>query len=164
MPKDEGRNRVAKKRFKIFGRPARQSAGRAAQHQHWYDQTGSKKFIRWTTAVGQQHLSASRRQDIQGFIMALRTAKIGERYCPVQRWKMWSPTPVTKKVSRQPKGYLRHVGKNTLRSPVSGVDKATNTSTRDRKNRKGGTSVHCGSIGINAALRSHDEALTYSLS
>jgi len=65
-----------------------------------------------------------------------------------------------KKVIKAAKGYYGR-RKNTFRVASQAVDKANQYATRDRKNRK--RSFRALWIQrINAAVRGHDEALTYS--
>jgi len=65
-----------------------------------------------------------------------------------------------KKVVNAAKGYYGR-RKNTFKVAAQAVDKANQYATRDRKNRK--RSFRALWIQrINAAVRSHDEALTYS--
>ncbi len=65
-----------------------------------------------------------------------------------------------KKVIKAAKGYYGR-RKNTFRTATQAVDKANQYATRDRKARK--RSFRALWIQrINAAVRSHDEALTYS--
>ncbi len=65
-----------------------------------------------------------------------------------------------KKVIKAAKGYYGRRS-NTFRTATQAVDKANQYATRDRKNRK--RSFRALWIQrINAAVRSHDEALTYS--
>lgn len=65
-----------------------------------------------------------------------------------------------KKVISQAKGYYGR-RKNTFKVAAQAVDKANQYATRDRKNRK--RSFRALWIQrINAAVRAHDEALTYS--
>jgi len=65
-----------------------------------------------------------------------------------------------KKVTKAAKGYYGR-RKNTFKVAAQAVDKANQYATRDRKNRK----RNFRSLWIqriNAAVRAHDEALTYS--
>ena len=65
-----------------------------------------------------------------------------------------------KKVIKAAKGYYGSRSRN-FRTATQAVDKANQYATRDRKNRKRNFRalwIH----RINAAVRSHDEALTYS--
>lgn len=65
-----------------------------------------------------------------------------------------------KKIIKAAKGYYGR-RKNTFRTATQAVDKANQYATRDRKARK--RSFRALWIQrINAAVRSHDEALTYS--
>ena len=65
-----------------------------------------------------------------------------------------------RKVVKAAKGYYGR-RKNTFKVAAQAVDKANQYATRDRKNRK--RSFRALWIQrINAAVRSHDEALTYS--
>ena len=65
-----------------------------------------------------------------------------------------------KKVTKAAKGYYGR-RKNAFRTATQAVDKANQYATRDRKNRK--RSFRALWIQrINAAVRAHDEALTYS--
>ncbi|SMX40327.1 50S ribosomal protein L20 [Maliponia aquimaris] len=65
-----------------------------------------------------------------------------------------------KKVISQAKGYYGR-RKNTFKVAAQAVDKANQYATRDRKNRK--RSFRALWIQrINAAVRAHDESLTYS--
>ena len=65
-----------------------------------------------------------------------------------------------KKIIKAAKGYYGR-RKNTFKVATQAVDKANQYATRDRKNRK--RSFRALWIQrINAAVRSHDEALTYS--
>ncbi len=65
-----------------------------------------------------------------------------------------------KKVIKAAKGYYSQRSRN-FRTATQAVDKANQYATRDRKNRK--RSFRALWIQrINAAVRSHDEALTYS--
>jgi large subunit ribosomal protein L20 len=65
-----------------------------------------------------------------------------------------------KKIIKAAKGFYGR-RKNTFRIATQAVDKANQYATRDRKNRK--RSFRALWIQrINAAVRSHDEALTYS--
>ena len=65
-----------------------------------------------------------------------------------------------KKVTDQAKGYYGR-RKNTFKVAKQAVDKANQYATRDRKNRKRQFRA-LWIQRINAAVRSHDEALTYS--
>lgn len=65
-----------------------------------------------------------------------------------------------KKVIKAAKGYYGR-RKNTFRTATQAVDKANQYATRDRKNRKRNFRA-LWIQRINAAVRSHDEALTYS--
>ena len=65
-----------------------------------------------------------------------------------------------KKVIKAAKGYNGR-RKNTFRVATQAVDKANQYATRDRKNRKRNFRA-LWIQRINAAVRSHDEALTYS--
>ena len=65
-----------------------------------------------------------------------------------------------KKVIKAAKGYYGH-RKNTFRTATQAVDKANQYATRDRKARKRNFRA-LWIQRINAAVRSHDEALTYS--
>ncbi|RBI77537.1 50S ribosomal protein L20 [Roseovarius sp. TE539] len=65
-----------------------------------------------------------------------------------------------KKITNAAKGYYGR-RKNTFKVATQAVDKANQYATRDRKNRK--RSFRALWIQrINAAVRAHDEALTYS--
>ena len=65
-----------------------------------------------------------------------------------------------KKITKAAKGYYGR-RKNTFKVATQAVDKANQYATRDRKNRK--RSFRALWIQrINAAVRSHDESLTYS--
>ena len=72
--------------------------------------------------------------------------------------------PVThrrhKKITDAAKGYSGR-RKNLFRTATQAVDKANQYATRDRKNRKRNFRA-LWIQRINAAVRSHDEALTYS--
>ncbi|WP_370159376.1 50S ribosomal protein L20 [Salipiger bermudensis] len=65
-----------------------------------------------------------------------------------------------KKVIDQAKGYYGR-RKNTFKVAAQAVDKANQYATRDRKNRKRNFRA-LWILRINAAVRAHDEALTYS--
>ncbi|EIE51144.1 50S ribosomal protein L20 [Salipiger aestuarii] len=65
-----------------------------------------------------------------------------------------------KKVIDQAKGYYGR-RKNTFKVAAQAVDKANQYKTRDRKNRKRNFRA-LWIQRINAAVRAHDEALTYS--
>ena len=65
-----------------------------------------------------------------------------------------------KKVVNAAKGYYGR-RKNTFKVAAQAVDKANQYATRDRKNRKRNFRA-LWIQRINAAVRSHDEALTYS--
>ena len=65
-----------------------------------------------------------------------------------------------KKVIKAAKGYYGR-RKNTFRTATQAVDKANQYATRDRKNRKRNFRA-LWIQRINAAVRAHDEALTYS--
>jgi len=65
-----------------------------------------------------------------------------------------------KKVLDQAKGYYGR-RKNTFKVAAQAVDKANQYATRDRKNRKRNFRA-LWIQRINAAVRAHDEALTYS--
>jgi large subunit ribosomal protein L20 len=65
-----------------------------------------------------------------------------------------------KKVIKAAKGYYGR-RKNTFRTATQAVDKANQYATRDRKNRKRNFRA-LWIQRINAAVRGHDEALTYS--
>jgi large subunit ribosomal protein L20 len=65
-----------------------------------------------------------------------------------------------KKVIKAAKGYYGR-RKNLFRTATQAVDKANQYATRDRKNRKRNFRA-LWIQRINAAVRSHDEALTYS--
>ena len=65
-----------------------------------------------------------------------------------------------KKVLEQAKGYYGNRSRN-FRTATQAVDKANQYATRDRKNRKRNFRA-LWIQRINAAVRSHDEALTYS--
>ncbi|MAE92252.1 MULTISPECIES: 50S ribosomal protein L20 [Salipiger] len=65
-----------------------------------------------------------------------------------------------KKVIDQAKGYYGR-RKNTFKVAAQAVDKANQYATRDRKNRKRNFRA-LWIQRINAAVRAHDEALTYS--
>ena len=65
-----------------------------------------------------------------------------------------------KKVIKAAKGYYGR-RKNTFRVATQAVDKANQYATRDRKNRKRNFRA-LWIQRINAAVRAHDEALTYS--
>ncbi len=65
-----------------------------------------------------------------------------------------------KKVIKAAKGYYSQRSRN-FRTATQAVDKANQYATRDRKNRKRNFRA-LWIQRINAAVRSHDEALTYS--
>ena len=65
-----------------------------------------------------------------------------------------------KKVTKAAKGYYGR-RKNTFKVAAQAVDKANQYATRDRKNRKRNFRA-LWIQRINAAVRAHDEALTYS--
>ena len=65
-----------------------------------------------------------------------------------------------KKIIKAAKGYQGR-RKNTFRVATQAVDKANQYATRDRKNRKRNFRA-LWIQRINAAVRAHDEALTYS--
>ena len=65
-----------------------------------------------------------------------------------------------KKVLEKAKGYYGNRSRN-FRTATQAVDKANQYATRDRKNRKRNFRA-LWIQRINAAVRSHDEALTYS--
>ena len=65
-----------------------------------------------------------------------------------------------KKVIKAAKGYYGR-RKNTFRTATQAVDKANQYATRDRKNRKRNFRA-LWIQRINAAVRAHDESLTYS--
>jgi large subunit ribosomal protein L20 len=65
-----------------------------------------------------------------------------------------------KKITSQAKGYYGR-RKNTFKVAAQAVDKANQYATRDRKNRKRNFRA-LWIQRINAAVRAHDEALTYS--
>jgi len=65
-----------------------------------------------------------------------------------------------KKVIKAAKGYYGR-RKNTFKTATQAVDKANQYATRDRKNRKRNFRA-LWIQRINAAVRGHDEALTYS--
>lgn len=65
-----------------------------------------------------------------------------------------------KKVIKAAKGYYGR-RKNTFRTATQAVDKANQYATRDRKNRKRNFRA-LWIQRINAAVRAHDEAMTYS--
>ena len=65
-----------------------------------------------------------------------------------------------KKIISQAKGYSGR-RKNTFKVAAQAVDKANQYATRDRKNRKRNFRA-LWIQRINAAVRAHDEALTYS--
>jgi large subunit ribosomal protein L20 len=65
-----------------------------------------------------------------------------------------------KKIIKAAKGYYGR-RKNTFRTATQAVDKANQYATRDRKNRKRNFRA-LWIQRINAAVRGHDEALTYS--
>ncbi len=65
-----------------------------------------------------------------------------------------------KKIVKQAKGYYGR-RKNTFRVATQAVDKANQYATRDRKNRKRNFRA-LWIQRINAAVRAHDESLTYS--
>ena len=65
-----------------------------------------------------------------------------------------------KKIIKAAKGYYGR-RKNTFKVATQAVDKANQYATRDRKNRKRNFRA-LWIQRINAAVRSHDEALTYS--
>ena len=65
-----------------------------------------------------------------------------------------------KKVLKKAKGYYGR-RKNTFKVAAQAVDKANQYATRDRKNRKRNFRA-LWIQRINAAVRAHDEALTYS--
>jgi len=65
-----------------------------------------------------------------------------------------------KKVIKAAKGYYGR-RKNAFRTATQAVDKANQYATRDRKNRKRNFRA-LWIQRINAAVRSHDESLTYS--
>ncbi|SIT87001.1 50S ribosomal protein L20 [Pontibaca methylaminivorans] len=65
-----------------------------------------------------------------------------------------------KKVIKAAKGYFSR-RKNTFRTATQAVDKANQYATRDRKNRKRNFRA-LWIQRINAAVRAHDETLTYS--
>ncbi|GGO61109.1 LSU ribosomal protein L20P [Roseovarius pacificus] len=65
-----------------------------------------------------------------------------------------------KKITKAAKGYYGR-RKNTFKVATQAVDKANQYATRDRKNRKRNFRA-LWIQRINAAVRAHDEALTYS--
>ena len=65
-----------------------------------------------------------------------------------------------KKIIKAAKGYYGR-RKNTFKTAMQAVDKANQYATRDRKNRKRNFRA-LWIQRINAAVRGHDEALTYS--
>ena len=65
-----------------------------------------------------------------------------------------------KKIIKQAKGYYGR-RKNTFKAAAQAVDKANQYATRDRHNRKRNFRA-LWIQRINAAVRSHDESLTYS--
>ena len=65
-----------------------------------------------------------------------------------------------KKITNQAKGYYGR-RKNTFKVAAQAVDKANQYATRDRKNRKRNFRA-LWIQRINAAVRAHDESLTYS--
>jgi large subunit ribosomal protein L20 len=65
-----------------------------------------------------------------------------------------------KKITKAAKGYSGR-RKNTFKVATQAVDKANQYATRDRKNRKRNFRA-LWIQRINAAVRAHDEALTYS--
>ena len=65
-----------------------------------------------------------------------------------------------KKITNQAKGYYGR-RKNTFKVAAQAVDKANQYATRDRKNRKRNFRA-LWIQRINAAVRAHDEGLTYS--
>jgi large subunit ribosomal protein L20 len=65
-----------------------------------------------------------------------------------------------KKITKAAKGYYGR-RKNTFKVATQAVDKANQYATRDRKNRKRNFRA-LWIQRINAAVRGHDEALTYS--
>ena len=70
-----------------------------------------------------------------------------------------SPTPVTRRSSRPPRAIM--AAARNFKTATQAVDKANQYATRDRKNRKRNFRA-LWIQRINAAVRGHDEALTYS--
>ena len=153
MPKMKTKS-SAKKRFKVsatgkvIGSPGWQTARHdQAQQQVPAQRTRHDSIVR------------ARRQDHQG-LHALRPLREGARYVPYKRWVVTHARH--KKVIKAAKGYYGR-RKSTFKVARQAVDKANQYATRDRNNRKRNFRA-LWIQRINAAVRSHDEALTYSAS